>query len=50
MTYNINIKDSAQKKSMIRNNNLESQAKTLCNQLEECCITNCLEEIFKQLR
>lgn len=58
MTYNININESAQKKiivealkTMIRNNNPEPQATYLCAQLEDAsCMTDCLEEIFKQLR
>lgn len=42
MTYNINIKESSQKKiivealkTMIRNNNPEPQATYLCNQLDD---------------
>lgn len=58
MTYNINIKESSQKKiivealkTMIRNNNPEPQATYLCNQLDDAsCMADCLEEIFKQLR
>lgn len=58
MTYNINIKESSQKKiivealkTMIRNNNPEPQATFLCNQLDDAsCIADYLEEIFKQLR
>ena len=58
MTYNINIKESAQKKiivetlkTMIRNNNPEPQATYLCDQLDDAsCMADCLEEIFKQLR
>ena len=58
MMYNINIKESAQKKiivealkTMIRNNNPEPQATYLCNQLEDASrVADCLEEIFKQLR
>ena len=58
MTYNINIKESAQKKiivealkTMNRNNNPEPQATCLCNQLDDVsCMADCLEEIFKQLR
>lgn len=58
MTYNINIKESAQKKiivealkTMIRNNNPEPQATCLCNQLDDAsCITDCLEEMYKQIR
>ena len=58
MTYNINIKESAQKKiivealkTMIRNNNPEPQATCLCNQLDDAsCIADCLEEMYKQIR
>lgn len=58
MTYNINIKESSQKKiivealkTMIRNNNPDPQATYLCNQLDDAsCMADCLEEIFKQLR
>lgn len=58
MMYNINIKESAQKKiivealkTMIRNNNPEPQATYLCEQLEDASrVADCLEEIFKQLR
>lgn len=58
MTYNINIDESSQKKiivealkTMIRNNNPEPQATSLCDQLDDAsCIADCLEEIFKQLR
>lgn len=58
MTYNINIKDSTQKKiivdalkTMIRNNNPEPQATYLCNQLDDAsCIADCLEEMYKQIR
>lgn len=58
MTYNINIKESAQKKiivetlkTMIRNNNSEPQATYLCDQLDDAsCIADCLEEMYKQIR
>lgn len=58
MTYNINIKESAQKKiivetlkTMIRNNNPEPQATYLCDQLDDAsCIADCLEEMYKQIR
>lgn len=58
MAYNINIKDSSQKKimvetlkTMIRNNNPEPQATILCNQLDDASkVADCLEEIFMQLR
>lgn len=58
MTYNINIKESAQKKiivealkTMIRNNNPEPQATCLYNQLDDAsCIADCLEEMYKQIR
>lgn len=58
MTYNINIKESAQKKiivealkTMIRNNNPEPQATCLCNQLDDAsCIADCFEEMYKQIR
>lgn len=58
MTYNINIKESSQKKiivealkTMIRNNNPEPQATYLCNQLDDAsCIADCLEELYKQIR
>ena len=48
MTYNINIKESSQKKiivealkTMIRNNNPEPQATYLCNQLDDAsCISH----------
>lgn len=51
MTYNINIKESSQKKiivealkTMIRNNNPEPQATYLCNQLDDAsCIADRLE-------
>lgn len=55
MTYNINIKESSQKKiivealkTMIRNNNPEPQATYLCNQLDDAsCIADRLEELYK---
>lgn len=58
MVYNINIKESAQKKiivetlkTMIRNNNPEPQATYLCNQLDDAsCIADSLEEMYKQIR
>lgn len=58
MAYNINIKDSSQKKimvetlkTMIQNNNPEPQATILCNQLDDASkVADCLEEIFMQLR
>ncbi len=58
MAYNINIKESAQKKiivetlkTMIRNNNPEPQATYLCNQLDDAsCIADSLEEMYKQIR
>lgn len=58
MDYNINIKESAQKKiivetlkTMIRNNNPEPQATYLCNQLDDAsCIADSLEEMYKQIR
>ncbi|RGN04122.1 hypothetical protein DWZ10_13805 [Segatella copri] len=58
MTYNINIKESSQKKiivealkTMIRNNNPEPQATYLCNQLDDAsCIADRLEELYKQIR
>ena len=58
MTYNINIKESAQKKiivealkTMIRNNNPEPQATYLCDILEHSSrVTDCLEKDFKKLR
>lgn len=58
MTYNINIKESAQKKiivetlkTMIRNNNPEPQTIYLCDQLDDAsCIADCLEEMYKQIR
>lgn len=58
MTYNINIKESSQKKiivealkTMIRNSNPESQATYLCNQLDDVSsIADCLEELYKQIR
>lgn len=58
MTYNINIKESSQKKiivealkTMIRNNNPEPQATYLCNQLDDAsCIADCLEELYKLIR
>lgn len=58
MTYNINIKESSQKKiivealkTMIRNNNPEPQATYLCNQLDDAsCIADCLEKLYKQIR
>lgn len=58
MAYNINIKESVQKKiivetlkTMIRNNNPEPQATYLCNQLDDAsCIADSLEEMYKQIR
>lgn len=58
MTYNINIKESSQKKiivealkTMIRNSNPEPQATYLCNQLDDAsCIADCLEKLYKQIR
>lgn len=58
MAYNINIKESAQKKiivetlkTMIRNNNPEPQATYLCNQLDDAsCIADSLEEMYKLIR
>lgn len=58
IAYNINIKESAQKKiivetlkTMIRNNNPEPQATYLCNQLDDAsCIADSLEEMYKQIR
>lgn len=58
MAYNINIKESAQKKiivetlkTMIRNNNPKPQATYLCNQLDDAsCIADSLEEMYKQIR
>lgn len=58
MAYNINIKESAQKKiivetlkTMICNNNPEPQAIYLCNQLDDAsCIADSLEEMYKQIR
>lgn len=58
MTYNINIKESSQKKiivealkTMIRNSNPEPQATYLCNQLDDAsCIADCLKKLYKQIR
>lgn len=58
MTYNINIKESSQKKiivealkTMIRNSNPEPQATYLCNQLDDASsIADCLGELYKQIR